>query len=131
MIGLRTSSAIAAALMVSTVVLANPVSSADTSPKPSASPAQANVTDKDLRAFAKAYVEYHKIRQDYEPRLNGTKDEKEKEKLQREGNDKVKQALERQGLTPQSYNRLFGAVNSNPQLRQKALTLINEERNKS
>jgi hypothetical protein len=54
---------------------------------------QANVTDKDLRAFAKAYVEYHNIRQNYEPRLNSTKDEKEK--LQREGDNKVKQVLEK------------------------------------
>lgn len=104
---------------------------ADTAPKQGSSAEQANVTDKDLRAFAKAYVEYHNIRQNYEPRLNGTKDEKEKEKLQREGDNKVKQVLEKQGLTPQSYNRLFVAVNNNQQLRQKALTLISEERKKS
>jgi hypothetical protein len=90
-----------------------------------------NVSDKELRAFAKAYVEYQKIRQSYEPKMNNTRDEKEKLKIQREGDDKVKQALEKQGLTPQGYNRLFAAVNGNPQLRQKALTLINDERKKS
>ena len=62
----------------------------DTAPKQGSSAEQANVTDKDLRAFAKAYVEYHNIRQNYEPRLNSTKDEKQKEKLQREGDNKVK-----------------------------------------
>jgi hypothetical protein len=105
------------------------VSGADSAPKQGSSAEQANVTDKDLRAFAKAYVEYHNIRQNYEPRLKGTKDEKEK--LQREGDNKVKQVLEKQGLTPQSYNRLFVAVNNNQQLRQKALVLISEERKKS
>ena len=104
---------------------------ADTAPKQGSSAEQANVTDKDLRAFAKAYVEYHNIRQNYEPRLNSTKDEKQKEKLQREGDNKVKQVLEKQGLTPQSYNRLFVAVNNNQQLRQKVLALISEERRKS
>jgi uncharacterized protein DUF4168 len=105
--------------------------SADAAPK-QGSPAQpSNVSDKELRAFAKAYVEYQRIRQDYDPKLNNTRDEKEKLKIQREGDDKVKLALEKQGLTPQDYNRLFVAVNGNPQLRQKALALINDERKKS
>jgi Domain of unknown function (DUF4168) len=119
------------ALLLSVSLPAAPAWSADASPK-QASPAEpTNVSDKDLRAFVKAYVEYQKIRQNYEPKMNNTKDEKEKQKIQREGDDKVKQALEKQGLTPQAYNRLFVAVNGNPQLRQKALTLINDERKKS
>jgi predicted ATPase with chaperone activity len=104
---------------------------ADAAPKQVSTAESSNVSDKELRAFAKAYVEYHKIRQNYEPKMNNTRDEKEKLKIQREGDDKVKQALEKQGLTPQGYNRLFAAVNGNPQLRQKALTLINDERKKS
>jgi predicted ATPase with chaperone activity len=104
---------------------------ADAAPKQGSTTESSNVSDKELRAFAKAYVEYHKIRQNYEPKMNNTRDEKEKLNIQREGDDKVKQALEKQGLTPQGYNRLFAAVNGNPQLRQKALTLINDERKKS
>jgi Domain of unknown function (DUF4168) len=104
---------------------------ADAAPKQGSTAEPSNVSDKELRAFAKAYVEYQKIRQSYEPKMNNTRDEKEKLKIQREGDDKVKQALEKQGLTPQGYNRLFAAVNGNPQLRQKALTLINDERKKS
>jgi predicted ATPase with chaperone activity len=105
---------------------------ADAAPKQGGATAESsNVSDKELRAFAKAYVEYQRIRQSYEPKMNNTRDEKEKLKIQREGDDKVKQALEKQGLTPQGYNRLFAAVNGNPQLRQKALTLIDEERKKS
>jgi hypothetical protein len=96
--------------------------------KPRQGAEQTQVSDRDLKAFAKAYVEYHRIRQNYEPRLNATKNESDKQKLRREGDDKVKQALERQGLTPQSYNRLFAAINNNPQLREKALSLISEER---
>jgi hypothetical protein len=105
--------------------------SADVTPRQPSSAEPTNVSDKDLRAFVKAYVEYQKIRQNYEPKMNNTRDEKEKQRIQREGDDKVKQALEKQGLTPQAYNRLFAAVNGNPQLRQKALALINDERKKS
>lgn len=105
--------------------------SGEASPRQTSPAEPSNVSDKDLRAFVKAYVEYQKIRQNYEPKMNNTRDEKEKQRIQREGDDKVKQALEKQGLTPQAYNRLFVAVNGNPQLRQKALALINDERKKS
>ncbi len=93
--------------------------------------ASANVSDKDLRNFAKAYADYHKIRQSYEKRINATQDPKEKERLQREGDAKVSKALEQQGLTPQAYNRLYTAVNNNEQLRRKALKMIDEERKNS
>lgn len=119
------------AFLLSINFSAVPSWSAETSQKQSSPAEPTNVSDKDLRAFVKAYVEYQKIRQSYEPKMNNTRDEKEKLKIQREGDDKVKQALEKQGLTPQAYNRLFVAVNGNPQLRQKALALINDERKKS
>jgi hypothetical protein len=121
---------VAGVLLASINLSAMPAHSGEAAPKGSAT-APTDVSDKELRAFAKAYVEYHKIRQNYEPKLNNTRDEKEKLKIQREGDDKVKQVLEKQGLTPQTYNRLFMAVNGNPQLRQKALALIDDERKKS
>jgi len=102
------------------------------SSKPSASQqVSTNVSDKDLRSFAKAYVEYHKLRQSYEKQIGSVQDAKEKEKLQREGDSKVSKALEKQGLTPQSYNRLYTAVNNDEQLRKKALKMIEEERKHS
>jgi len=100
-------------------------------PKQTQSAEPTKLSDKDLRVFAKAYVAYQKLRQTYEPRLGKIQDPKEKQKLQQEGDAKVKKALEQHGLTPQSYNRLFAAVNGNEQLRQKALKLINEERSRS
>jgi Domain of unknown function (DUF4168) len=124
-------SGIILALLLSASLPAAPAWSAEASPKQTSPAEPTNVSHKDLRAFVKAYVEYQKIRQNYEPKMNNTRDEKEKQKIQREGDDKVKQALEKQGLTPQAYNRLFVAVNGNPQLRQKALALINDERKKS
>src|SRR3990172_7644134 len=108
-----------------------PFTHAQDLPKQSQPAEPTKLSDKDLRAFAKAYVAYQKLRQTYEPRLNRAKDPKEKEQIQREGDLKVKEALEKQGLTPQSYNRLFAVVNGNEQLRQKALKVINEERSGS
>ena len=109
----------------------SPLTDAQDLPKQSQSAEPTKLSDKDLRVFAKAYVAYQKLRQTYEPRLGKIQDPKEKQKLQQEGDAKVKKALEQHGLTPQSYNRLFAAVNGNEQLRQKALKLINEERSRS
>jgi hypothetical protein len=40
---------------------------------------EAKVSDTELRAFVKAYVEFHKIRQRYEPSLSNAKDPAEKD----------------------------------------------------
>lgn len=119
------------AMAVLCVTSITPVTSAqETSNRASAS-GLSSVSDKDLRAFVHAYVEYHKIRQTYEAQLGRVQDPKEREKLEREGDSKVKQALEKQKLTPESYNRFFSAINGNEQLRRKTLKLIDEERRQS
>lgn len=122
---------IVAALLDTAVLGVSAPWSAQAASKPGSAAAQSAVSDKDLRAFAKAYVEYHRIRQSYEPRLKAMKDEKSKQQIEKEGNEKVRQALEKQGLTPQKYNQLFAAVNGDPQLRQKAMDLIQAERQRS
>jgi hypothetical protein len=114
----------------SVIAVAAPLSAQETRGRTQAADPSA-VSDKNLKAFANVYVEYHKIRQTYEARLGKVQDPKEREKIQREGDSKVKQALEQQKLTPESYNRLFTAVNGNEQLRRKALKWIDEERNRS
>jgi hypothetical protein len=113
------------------LLFAGPAAPAEEARPQQPAAAQTTVGDSDLRAFAKAYVDYHKIRQTYEPQVRKAKTPKEKDQIQKEGNAKVKQALEKQGLTAQSYNRLFTAVNGNETLRQKALKFINQERTKS
>lgn len=113
------------------LLAAAPLAMAQSSkPEPSTA-GQTSVSDKDLKSFAKAYVEYHKIRQSYETQLNKAQDAKEKEKIQQEGNAKVSKALQKEGLTPESYNKIFSTVNNNEQLRRKALKFIDEERKKS
>lgn len=122
---------VCAAILGSLVLWVATPAGAQGSPKQAPAAEQGKVSDKELQAFAKAYVEYHSIRQAYEPRLAKVQDAKEKEKIQQEGDSKVKKALEKQGLTADSYNRLFTAVNRDEQLRKKALKMINEERKRS
>ncbi len=104
---------------------------AQQAPAPPGSEQPAKVSDTELRAFAKAYVEFHRIRQRYESSLNSAQDPAAKEKLRQEGNRKAKEAIQKQGLTVETYNRIFTTINGNTDLRSKALKLINEERKKS
>ena len=89
------------------------------------------ISDKDLNAFVKAYVKYQGIRASYGPALVSAKGEPEKKRIEQEANAKVKQSLEAQGLTAERYNKIFAAVNGNPELRQKVLKKVDEERQKS
>ncbi|MBI4522732.1 MAG: DUF4168 domain-containing protein [Deltaproteobacteria bacterium] len=89
------------------------------------------ITDKELQAFVKAYVEYQNIRRQYEPTLRNTQESQEREKLQREANSKIEKALKRQNLTVDSYNRIFTAVNNNEELRRKTLKMIDDERKRT
>jgi len=118
-------------LTVFVLLLAAPAVLAEDARPQQPATAQTRVSDIDLQAFAKAYVDYHRIRRTYEQRISKAENAKEKDKIQNEGNAKVKQALKKQGLTAQSYNRFFTAVNADKTLRQKALQFIDQKRTKS
>ncbi|MGE5820571.1 MAG: DUF4168 domain-containing protein [Deltaproteobacteria bacterium] len=89
------------------------------------------ISDKELAAFAKAYAEVQKIRAQYEPSLQKTKDSKASERLQQEANAKLKKTLDKQGLSVDRYNKIYAAVNANEDLRRKALKMVEQERKKS
>jgi hypothetical protein len=89
------------------------------------------ISDKELAAFAKAYVVVQQIRSQYEPSLQKTKDLKESQRLQQEANAKIKNTLDKQGLSVDRYNKIYAAVNGSEDLRRKALKMVEQERRKS
>lgn len=91
----------------------------------------AQISDKELAAFARAYTEVQQIRAHYEPSLQKTKDPKETERIQREANAKLKKTLEKQGLSVDRYNKIYAAVNANEELRRKTLKMVDQERKHS
>lgn len=97
-----------------------------------AKPADGNLlSDIELKAFVKAYVDYQKIRQTYAPALEQTKDPARKKQIEQEANAKVKRSLDAQGLSVARYNQIFAQVNGNPPLREKVLQQVKEERKRS
>lgn len=89
---------------------------------------QAEISDKELRAFAKSYLEFHKIRAEYEPARGQARSPQEQGKIEQEALAKFAKAVQRQGLTLEGYFRLYQTVNANEPIREKALKLIDEER---
>jgi uncharacterized protein YggE len=92
---------------------------------------QLNVSETQLRAFAKVYVEVEKIRQVYEPRMKEAKNPEESKQIQNEAVSKMQGALTNQGLTEESYTQIFEVARADEGLRKKLIELINEERQKS
>lgn len=107
-----------------------PVGVTDAQDKPSLQQPskQTEIGDKELRAFAKSYLEFHKIRAEYEPALDQARSPQEQGKIEQEALAKFAKAVQRQGLTLEGYFRLYQTVNANEPIREKALKLIDEER---
>lgn len=92
---------------------------------------EANVSDDQLRAFAKVYVQVDKIRQAYEPRLKEAKDSEEGRQIQMEAATKMQEAAAKEGMTGDSYRQIFEIARADEGLRKKLLNFINEEKEKS
>ena len=92
---------------------------------------QSKVSDADLRAFVKAYVDNQKIRQQYEPSLKDSTDSQKDQQIQDRANAELKKSLAKQNLTIEKYNRIYNQINSDEELRKKALKLVEEERKRS
>jgi len=89
------------------------------------------VSETQLRSFAKVYVEVEKIRQAYEPRLKEAKDPEQGKEIENEAVSKMQGALTKEGLTEQSYKQIFDIARADKGLRQRLMDLIDEERGKS
>lgn len=89
------------------------------------------MNDAQLRSFAKAYIEFEKIRAEYEPRLGAANSPQEKSLVEQEAVAKFGKALEKEALSLQQYSVLYHTVSADPGLRAKVLRLIEEERAKS
>jgi Domain of unknown function (DUF4168) len=95
------------------------------------SPAQKrNISDEELKVFAKAYVQVDKIRLAYEPSLRNAQSPEQAQNIQREATGKMEKAVEEQGLTRESYVSILTTVNGDADLRGKTIKLIEEEKKK-
>jgi hypothetical protein len=92
---------------------------------------QSKIDPTQLKSFARVYVEFEKIRDTYEPRLNKAQGDQETEAIQKEAKVKIDEALAKEGLSRETYSQIINTLNTDSELRAKAMQLIDEERNKS
>jgi hypothetical protein len=92
---------------------------------------QSKIEPTQLKSFARVYVEFEKIRDTYEPRLSNARGDQEAEAIQKEAGVKIDEALAKQGLSRETYSQIINTLNTDSELRAKAMQLIDEERKKS
>jgi hypothetical protein len=89
---------------------------------------QGELVRNNLEAFAKAYTEVGQIHSSYEELIIRSGNESKADALQQEANQKMTQAVEDHGLTIEDYNTIFRAIQSDPGLKEKFMTVLNQTR---
>ena len=92
---------------------------------------QPNLTDAELRSFAKVYVQIEKIRATYEPQVKGATSPEEGKKIETEEVLKMHQAITQEGVSEDNYKRIIDIARADEEVRKKLIGFINEERQKS
>lgn len=92
---------------------------------------QEKTNDRDLGAFARAYVGLQKIRADYQQSLEAAAEPEKKHEIIAEVKGKIATLLEKEGLSADRYNQIFALINTDEKLREKTLDLITQERSRS
>jgi hypothetical protein len=91
----------------------------------------AAVSDSDFGTFVMINVELQKLSEEYQPAFESAGGDAEKRAgLEQEVKRKTADVLAKNNMTPDGYRRIYKAVNSDPELRAKALQLIQQERHK-
>ncbi|EJT04826.1 DUF4168 domain-containing protein [Rhizobium sp. CCGE 510] len=83
------------------------------------------VSDQKLEAFAVAYLQVDKVRQQYSEKIGATKDEAGKQKLQEEAKKQMVDTVEASnGISVEEYSSILTAAQSDPALAKKVLEKI-------
>ncbi|OWV74256.1 hypothetical protein ATY75_08215 [Rhizobium sp. N122] len=87
--------------------------------------APAAVSDQKLEAFAVAYLQVDKVRQEYSAKIGATKDEAGKQKLQEEAKKQMVDTVEAsKDISVEEYSSILTAAQSDPALAKKVLEKI-------
>ncbi len=87
---------------------------------------RADFEQQELEKFAKAYVQVHDIQEEFAYEMGNTSSEQEAKNLQAEYMEKMVDVVRDEGLTVDKYNEIADALQSDPQLREKVSTLVED-----
>ncbi len=82
--------------------------------------APAAISDQKIEAFAVAYLQVDKVRQNYAAKIGAEKDAVSKQKLQNEANQQMINAVEKSpGMSLDEYKTIITAAQANPDVAKK------------
>lgn len=96
--------------------------------KPRTNEPRAAMSDGDLMAFVRVYVENQRIRDFFEPDLMDATGIAEREALENEANAELMESLAEENMSVNDYNAIFILVNRDEPLRVRVLKLVAQER---
>ncbi|MCQ4289221.1 DUF4168 domain-containing protein [Pseudomonas stutzeri] len=83
-----------------------------------------DISDQKLEKFADSLAEIMEIREDFTAKLEKTGDPAEAQQLQQEANEKMMSSVEDNNLSIEEYNAINQAVQSDPQLRDRVIAMV-------
>lgn len=83
-----------------------------------------DISDQKLEKFADSLGEIMEIREDFTAKLEKTGDPAEAQQLQQEANEKMMSSVEGNDLSIEEYNAINQAVQSDPQLRDRVIAMV-------
>ncbi|KAA1183872.1 DUF4168 domain-containing protein [Rhizobium tropici] len=118
------SAASATAAVLSLLLAGNPASAQQatqekqpTQAQPDSNATTAPVSDQKIEAFAVAYLQVDKIRQEYSAKIGATPDASAKQQLQTEASKQMVQAVQTSpGMSVDEYNAILTAAQKDPAL---------------
>jgi hypothetical protein len=90
-----------------------------------------SISEGDFATFVVVNVELQKLADEYQQAFtDAAEDPAKRAALEQQVQEKTKSILAKNNLTPDAYRQIYETVNSDPQLRAKALQWIERERQK-
>jgi hypothetical protein len=89
------------------------------------------ISEGDFASFVVINLELQELADEYQqPFTDAGDDPAKRAELEQEVQEKTKSILAKNNLTPERYREIYRTVNADPQLRDKALQMIEQERQK-
>lgn len=87
---------------------------------------QVEVDDEELTTFARAYLAVDEIRVEIEQRMQNAGSPEEAQQVQQEGNARMVEAVEGEGMDPQRYSQIGTTLNQDAELRERFQAILDE-----
>ena len=91
-----------------------------------APPAASSFDSDQLQSYAAAVVEVQKINEEYLPKLESAESRGEQQKIREEATGMMVEAIKAEGISVETYNKIYKAARADPRFAQRLNRLIEE-----